>query len=168
MPSCRVTDLAQGMLCLAACLSFAWAQAPDSIRQGAAMYGVEILPAQQRRVIAPLLPYSVLDAITDELSGDLTMQHIQVMSLYHRTEPSREFKQSAEYVQQKLREYGLADAKIETFPADGKIMYSTFRSRPQWDVEFAELWLQEPTKERLSSYAETAVSIAQNSRSKNM
>jgi hypothetical protein len=25
------------------------------------------------------------------------MQHIEVMSLYHRTEPSREFKQSAEY-----------------------------------------------------------------------
>ena len=161
--------------CLA--LAFLWsaisqnslrAQAPDYSRQGAATYGGEILPSQQRRVITPLLPYSVLDAITDEMSGDLTMQHIQIMSLYHRTEPSREFKQSAEYVQQKLKEYGLADARIESFPADGKIMYSTFLSRPQWDVDFAELWLEQPGRERLASYAETAVSIAQHSRSANV
>jgi aminopeptidase YwaD len=168
MPTCRVTCLALGLLCTGMCLGSARAQAPDSSRQRSASYGGNILPSQQRRVITPLLPYSILDAITDEMSGDLTMQHIQVMSLYHRTEPSREFKQSAEYVQQKLKEYGLADAKIESFPADGKIMYSTFKSRPQWDMEFAELWLDQPGKERLGSYAETALSIAQYSRSANL
>jgi aminopeptidase YwaD len=157
--------LGLGLFGLIAYLNLSWGQAPDSSRQGSASYGGEILPSQQRRVIAPLLPYATLDAISDEMSGELTMQNIQVMSLYHRTEPSREFKQSAEYVQQKLKEYGLADAKIESFPADGKIMYSTFKSRPQWDMEFAELWMQQPAKERLASYAETAVSIAQNSRS---
>jgi hypothetical protein len=115
-----------------------------------------------------VLPYSILDAITDEMSGDLAMQHIQAISLYHRTEPSREFKQSAEYVQRKLKDYGLADATIESFPSDGKLMYSTFRSRPQWDVDFAELWLEQPGRERLASYAETAVSIAQHSRSANV
>ena len=144
---------------------FTRAQAPDSSRQGAASYGGEILPSQARRVIAPLLPYSTLDAITNELSGELTMQHIQVISLFHRTEPSLEFKESAEYVERKLKEFGLADAHIESFPADGKIMYSTFRSRPQWDVESSELWLEAPNKERLGSYAETAVSVANNSRS---
>jgi aminopeptidase YwaD len=154
-----------GLFCFSAYLNLSWGQAPDSSRQGSASYGGEILPSQQKRVITPLLPYATLDAISDEMSGELTMQNIQVISLYHRTEPSREFKQSAEYVQQKLKEYGLADAKIESFPADGNIMYSTFKSRPQWDMEFAELWLQQPTKERLASYAETAVSIAQNSRS---
>lgn len=163
----RVGCLAAG-LCLGCCLGSAFAQAPDSSRQGSVSYGGDILPSQQRRVIAPLLPYPVINAITDEMSGDLTMQHIQVMSLYHRTEPSREFKQSAEYVRQKLEEYGLADAKIESFPADGKIMYSTFRTRPQWDTDFAELWLQLPNKERLGSYAETALSIAQYSRSANV
>lgn len=141
------------------------AQAPDSSRQGSASYGGEILPSQARRVIAPLLPYAVMDAITNELSGDLTMRHIEMISQFHRTEPSREFKQSAEYVQQRLKDYGLTDARIESFPGDGKIMYSTFRSRPQWDVEFAELWLQQPSHERLASYAETAVSVAQYSRS---
>ncbi len=157
--------LALVLLCLASCCSICHAQAPDSSRQGSTSYGGEILPSQQRRVITPLLPYSTLDAITDEMSGDLAMQHIQVMTLYHRTEPSREFKQSAEYVQQKLKQYGLADAAIESFPSDGKKMYSTFRSRPQWDVNFAELWLEQPGRERLASYAETAVSIAQHSRS---
>ena len=168
MLTCRIRCLALASLCLPVCLGSFQAQAPDSSRQGSVSYGGEILPAQQRRVIAPLLPYSTLDAITDEISGELTMQHIQVISLYHRTEPSREFRQSAEYVFQKLKEFGLADANIESFPADGKIMYSTFKSRPQWDTEFAELWLQQPTKERLSSYAETAVSIAQYSRSANV
>jgi aminopeptidase YwaD len=153
---------------------FAWlppialAQTPDTSRQGGASYGGEILPSQARRVIAPLLPYSTLDTITNELSGELTMQHIEVMSLFHRTEPSREFNQSAEYVERKLKEFGLADAHIERFPGDGKIMYSTFRTRPQWDVEFSELWMQQPSKERLGSYAETALSIAQYSRSANV
>ena len=144
------------------------AQAPDSSHQGSASYGGEILPSQARRVIAPLLPYSTFDTITNELSGELTMQHIQAISLFHRTEPSLEFKESAEYVERKLKEFGLADAHIESFPADGKIMYSTFRSRPQWDVEFSELWLEAPDKERLASYAETAVSIAYYSRSANV
>ncbi len=164
----QVRSLAGTSLSIWICLALSWGQAPDYSRQGSASYGGEILASQQRRVITPLLPYSILDAITDEISGDLTMQHIQVMSLYHRTEPSREFKQSAEYVEQKLKEYGLADARIETFPSDGKIMYSTFRSRPQWDMDFAELWMQQPGKERLASYAETAVSIAQHSRSANV
>ncbi len=164
----KVRGLAGVSLCLWICLALSRAQAPDYSRQGSTSYGGEILPSQQRRVITPLLPYAILDAITDEMSGDLTMQHIQVMSLYHRTEPSREFKQSAEYVEQKLKEYGLADARIESFPSDGKIMYSTFRSRPQWDVDFAELWMEQPGRERLASYAETAVSIAQHSRSANV
>ena len=144
------------------------AQTPDSSRQGSAAFGGEILSSQARRVIAPLLPYSTLDTITNELSGELTMQHIEVMSLFHRTEPSREFNQSAEYVERKLMEFGLADAHIEHFPGDGKIMYSTFRTRPQWDVEFSELWMEQPSKERLGSYAETALSIAQYSRSANL
>jgi len=149
-------------------LASSWAQEPDSSRQGAASFGGEILPSQARRVIAPLLPYPVLDAITNEMSGELTMQHIEMISLFHRTEPSREFKQSAEYVERKLKEFGLTDAHIESFPADGKIMYSTFKSRPQWDVDFSELWLEQPTRERLGSYAETALSIAQYSRSANV
>lgn len=168
MRTSRVSYLAAGWLCLACSVGASLAQAPDSSRQGSPSYGGNILPSQQRRVITPLLPYQVLDAITDEMSGDLTMQHIQVMSLYHRTEPSRDFKQSAEYVRQKLEEYGLSDARIESFPADGKIMYSTFKTRPQWDTDFAELWLEQPKKERLGSYAETALSIAQNSRSANV
>jgi aminopeptidase YwaD len=147
---------------------FSWAQAPDSSFQGSASYGGEILPSQARRVIAPLLPYLGLDAITNELSGELTMQHIEVISLFHRTEPSREFKESAEYVERKLKDFGLADAHIESFPADGKTMYSTFKSRPQWDVNFSELWLEQPTRDRLGSYAETALSIAQYSRSANL
>jgi aminopeptidase YwaD len=160
--------LAFALISLALLPPITRAQAPDSSRQGSALYGAEILPSQARRVIAPLLPYSTLDAITNELSGELTMQHIQVISLFHRTEPSLEFKESAEYVERKLKEFGLADGHMESFPADGKIMYSTFRSRPQWDVESSELWLEAPNKERLSSYAETAVSVAYYSRSANV
>src|ERR1700735_3051047 len=127
MLTCRIRCLALASLCLPVCLGSFQEQAPDSSRQGSVSYGGEILPAQQRRVIAPLLPYSTLDAITDEISGELTMQHIQVISLYHRTEPSRAFRQSAEYVFKKLKEFGLADAKIESFPADGKINFFLFK-----------------------------------------
>jgi aminopeptidase YwaD len=152
---------------------FAWlvlvtgclAQSPDASNQGSAAYGGAILPSQQRRVIAPVLDYRTLDAIINEMSGDLTMQHVQVLTLYHRTQPSIEYKRAAEYVLEKLKESGLSDARMESYPADGKTMYSTLRARPQWDADFAELWLRTPYRERLGSYAETALAVARYSRS---
>nr|MDQ3804354.1 M28 family metallopeptidase [Acidobacteriota bacterium] len=78
----------------------------------------------------------------------------------------------AEHLAAELRAYGLSDAKIEQFPADGKIFYGTQRSRPPWDAEFAELWEvreESPGKwvrqTRLASWEAMPVTLAQDSES---
>ncbi len=125
----------------------------------------QVVPPQQRRIAAPLLPPQTLTRLANELSGELALQHIEELVKYDRIQPSPGYRQAAEYILKKAREYGLQDAKMETLPADGKIVYSTFRTRPMWDPQFAEIWLLEPREERLASYAETAVSLAHYSRS---
>ena len=63
--------------------------------------------------------------------------------------------------------YGLTDAQILQFPADGKIYYGTQRSRPPWDAEFAELWElvnNQPTI-KISSYEAEPVTLAEDSES---
>jgi hypothetical protein len=67
--------------------------------------------------------------------------------------------------------YGIADAHIEAFPADGRVFYGTQRSRPPWDAEFAELWLLRKdgtawTRDRrLASWDAMPITLAQDSES---
>ena len=50
------------------------------------------------------------------------------------------FRAAAELVLERAKAYGLTDAQILEFPADGKTFYGTQKSRMAWDAEFAELW----------------------------
>ena len=84
---------------------------------------------------------------------------------------SRGFRAAAEHIVKQLRDYGIKDARIEQFPADGKIFYGTQKSRPAWDAEFAELWELREVKRRLdqahtpASWDAMPVTLAQDSES---
>jgi len=95
------------------------------------------LPAQQK---PPLLPEETVAALASELSGETAKRNLEFLARLHRTRGSRQFRMAAEHVAAQLRSYGIADVRIEEFPADGKIWYGTQRSRPAWDADFAELW----------------------------
>lgn len=82
----------------------------------------------------------VLAAIAQELSGEAAKRNLDTITLYHRTRASSQFRQSAEHIRDELRDYGFSDARILEYPADGETMFGTQKSRPAWDVEFAELW----------------------------
>ena len=87
-----------------------------------------------------LLPRQVVAALAQELSGETAKRNLEFLARQHRMRGSRGFRAAAEHVAEQLRAYGLADVRIEQFPADGKTFYGTQRSRPAWDAEFAELW----------------------------
>ena len=95
-----------------------------------------ILSAQQA---PPLLREPIVAALAKDLSGDRALETIALISKNHRMRGSRGFRSAAELIVAKAREGGLDSARIEEFPADGKIFYGTQRSRPPWDAEFAEL-----------------------------
>ncbi len=120
---------------------------------------------------APLLPEPVVDALAKELSGDRAHQTIREISANHRMRGSRGFRAAAELIVAKARAGGLEEVRIDEFPADGKIFYGTQRSRPAWDVEFAELWEMKRDgagfvkSKRIASWDDQPMSLAQDSES---
>lgn len=120
---------------------------------------------------ATLLPDSVVAALSQELSGETAKRNLEYISRHHRMRGSRGFRSAAEHIVRQLHEYGIKDARIEQFPADGKTFYGTQKSRPPWDAEFAELWeLREANGNwtrhtRLASWDAMPVTLAQDSES---
>lgn len=118
-----------------------------------------------------LLPETITVSLAQEISGETAKRNLEYIARHHRMRGSKGFRASAEHIIDQLRDYGLTDARIEQFPADGKIFYGTQRSRPPWDVEFAELWELRETNgrwtphERLASWETMPVSVAQDSES---
>lgn len=117
----------------------------------------------------PLFPESTIKAISGELSGVEAKRNLDRVTLYHRTRASSQFREAAEFVKTRLNEYGFDDAIVREYPADGKTMFGTQKSRPAWDVEFAELWeLAEENgqwlkQRRLADWSAMPLSLAQDS-----
>jgi aminopeptidase YwaD len=87
----------------------------------------------------PLLPEKDVRALADELSGETAKRNLEVLATLHRQRGSQGFHAAAELVAERLRAYGLSDVVILQFPADGKMVYGTQRSRPAWDGQVGEL-----------------------------
>ena len=120
---------------------------------------------------APLLPASQGTAIAQELSGALAHKNLEALAVYHRIRGSRQFHAAAQLVVDSLHAYGLADAHIEEFPADGTIYYGTLKTRPAWDADFGELWQLSQQNgtwapaERLGSWETQPITLADDSES---
>ena len=100
-----------------------------------------------------LIDEAVLQQIASETSGVSAKRNLDKITLYHRTRASSQFRQAAEHVRDQLREYGFENALIHEYPADGQTLYGTQKSRPAWDVEFAEMWEVTATGERVRRMA---------------
>lgn len=132
---------------------------------------VSLSPSLARAQSPPLVSSNVARALASELSGEAAKRNLEEITRYHRMRGSRQFRLVADFVVLQLRNYGLQDAKIEEFPADGTQWYGTQRARPAWDAEFAELW--EVRKDgdgfapvsRLASFDAMPITLAQDSES---
>ena len=115
----------------------------------------------------PLLPERDVAALAQELSGETAKRNLEGIARFHRQRGSRGFRSAAELVAERARAYGLSDVAILQFPADGKIYYGTQRSRPPWDVEFAELWEMQGgvASVKMGSYDAEPVVLAEDSES---
>jgi hypothetical protein len=114
-----------------------------------------------------LLPTPVVAALAQEISGETAKRNLEYIAQYHRMRGSRGFREAAEHIVSELRNYGLTDAQIEQFPADGKLFYGTQKSRPAWDAEFAELWELDhgSPHTRIANWDAMPVTLAQDSES---
>ena len=117
----------------------------------------------------PLIAREPAAALAGELSGETAKRNLEAIARQHRMRGSRPFRNAADFIVEQLRSYGLHDARVEEFPADGTQWYGTQRARPAWDAEFAELW--EVRRDggavvnvrRLASYDAMPLTLAQDS-----
>jgi aminopeptidase YwaD len=119
----------------------------------------------------PLLPEATVAALADEIDGNRAHRDVEVFALHHRMRASRPFHAVTQHIVAELERAGFATAEVLRFPADGKTMFGTQKSRLAWDAEFAELWDLElrdgawVRRERLASWDAMPLSLAQDSES---
>ena len=90
----------------------------------------------------PLLPESVLATMAEEVSGTEAHDVVQELTLHHRMRVSAGIRSAADVIVRRAATYGLEEVELLELPADGEIFYGTQRSRPAWNVQFAEMWEQ--------------------------
>lgn len=119
----------------------------------------------------PLLDRAVVKAFDSELSGESAKRNLEYVTRMHRIRGSSEFRKAIDFVESKLKEYGLEGVEVFQIPADGKSMYGTQKSRLVWEAEFAELWEMEKDgdkwkpKTRLADWESMPITLAEDSES---
>ena len=101
------------------------------------------------------LPANQMDEIIGEVSGETAFNHILTMSGYPRDRKAAEYAGTfweAQYVLDRLKEYGLADAAIVRFPGG-----------ETWDGVKGELWEVKPGRQKIASYQDLTAMLASGS-----
>jgi hypothetical protein len=116
-----------------------------------------------------MLDATVVAALAHELSGESAKRNLETISQSHRMRAGSGYRAAAEHVAAQLRSYGLDDVEILQFPADGKTMFGTQKSRLSWDARSAELWELEKSTTgwiraaRIGDWESTPLSLAEDS-----
>jgi len=112
-----------------------------------------------------LLSEKTIRALNNEISGERAQDYIRNIAHHKRDQASYEYHVAAEWVAGQAEKFGLEDVHIEKYPADDDIYYFMRKARGGWDAEFGELWITGPREEKLTSYADIPVSLANRSQS---
>ncbi|HLJ46586.1 MAG TPA: DUF4910 domain-containing protein [Bryobacteraceae bacterium] len=107
-----------------------------------------------------LLPEPHFKAIEAEASGALAKDTIIELGRFHRVHASPGFHEAAQFIATRAREYGLEDVHIESFPADGKTTYNSFRSYLGWDGRAGVLTEIAPSPHVIADFSKSRVALA--------
>jgi aminopeptidase YwaD len=108
----------------------------------------------------PFLDVRQWTALRDESNGVAPYENLRYLTGLHRVPATPEFDQAAQFVLQRAREYGLADAHSEQFPIDGAKHYGLMRSYLAWTVEEARLWEVRPEHLLLGDWKTDPIRLA--------
>ena len=113
----------------------------------------------------PFLGVREWTALRDESSGAAAYENLRYLTGLHRVPATAAFDQAAQFMLQRAREYGLADAHSEQFPIDGTTHYGLMRSYLAWTVEEARLWEVRPQHLLLGDWTTDPIHLADYSHS---
>jgi hypothetical protein len=120
------------------------------------------LPASAQE---PFLNLQQWTTLRDESSGAAPYENLRYLTGLHRVPATPAFDQAAQFVLQRARQYGLADAHTEQFPIDGVRNYGLMRSYLGWTVEEARLWEVRPEHNLLADWETDPIRLADYSHS---
>jgi len=113
----------------------------------------------------PFLSTQQWKALRDESSGAVPYENLRYLTTLHRVPATPQFEQAAQFILQRAKEYGLADAHTEEFPIDGSKSYGLMRSYLAWNVEEARLWEIRPQHLLIGDWKTDPIRLADYSRS---
>ncbi len=102
------------------------------------------------------LPGAYMDEIIGEASGETAYNHMIEMSGYNRDRLNAEYATTfleARYTVERLKEYGIDEAKIDRFPG-----------RQTWDGIRGELWEVSPWRNKIADYDDLRAVLASGSK----
>jgi aminopeptidase YwaD len=113
----------------------------------------------------PFLDTHQWTTLRDESSGAAPYENLRYLTTLHRVPATADFDQAAQFMLQRAREYGLADAHSEQFAIDGTKPYGLMRSYLGWTVEGARLWEVRPQHLLLGDWKSDPIHLADYSHS---
>jgi aminopeptidase YwaD len=87
-----------------------------------------------------LVDDATLLQIAAETSGEAAKRNLDAITLQHRMRSGEQFAAATKHIEGQLERYGLDSVETLRYPADGKTLFGTQKSRPVWKVNAAELW----------------------------
>jgi aminopeptidase YwaD len=108
----------------------------------------------------PFLGVRQWTALRDESSGAAPYENLRYLTGLHRVPATADFELAAQFMLQRAREYGLADAHSEQFAIDGIRRYGLMRSYLAWTVEEARLWEIRPQHILLGDWKTDPIHLA--------
>lgn len=118
-----------------------------------------------------LMDDATIQAFDTELSGESAKRNLEYLSRLHRMRGSDDYNEATAFIMEQIKAYGLENIELIQIPTDGITFYGTQKSRPAWNVDFAELWEMEERngnwvrKDRIANWEAIPLSLAQDSES---
>ena len=101
----------------------------------------------------PFLNDDEIRMLTNELSGDRSVEHIRVLTQWHRDSGMDGYFKAADYVMEQAKKAGLEDVKFIEQPLEG----------PNYTPISAELWMVEPVEIKLADIGDHALYLSDGS-----
>jgi hypothetical protein len=114
------------------------------------------------------IPSSMLNVVAGAISGSRAHTYVCEIAKHHRIQASPMYREAAEWVAERLRDFGLDEVRVHEFASDGRLRYQTWPTAVGWTVEGAGLWRVGPDGrdvEKLADFADHPMHLVTLSRS---
>ncbi len=139
-----------------------------SRRKSLSLLVILILCVSITRAENPLASKKLIQALVDEVSGEIAFKYTVLISHFDRIQASEGWHDSALLIKNELEKIGYTDVVLEGWPSNGSTYYYTYKTPIGWRARQAELWMVTPRREKLCSYEEIPLTLVKHSNSANV